>query len=202
MNWITPIILKGDYCTLVPLSLAHHDDLVIATQDGELSKLWYAIVPNSAEMKEEIERRLLWQKEGKMLPFAVINNKTQIIVGMTSYCQIDNTNRRLDIGFTWYAKSQQKTALNTTCKLMLLTYAFETLSCIAVGFRVDTLNLPSQKAVERLGARYEGTIRNYCVLRDGHIRDMLFYSILPHEWPRIKSHLNNLINMHKGAISG
>ncbi|SRR3989339_583158 len=197
MSWVSPVTLSSDYCTLVPLSLKHHDDLVLAVQDGDLSKLWYAIIPKPDEVKEDIERRLLLQSEGKMFPFAVINNRTQKAVGVTSYCNVDSVNHRLDIGWTWYAKSQQRTALNTTCKLLLLKHAFETLACIAVGFRVDNLNRPSQKAVERLGARYEGTIRNYCVLRDGNIRDMLFYSILPHEWPRIKSHLTNLMHMHK-----
>lgn len=196
MEWAKPVTLKSNFCTLEPLSHDHHDSLVKALQDGDLSKLWYAVVPKENEMRAEIENRLLRQLKGEMIPFTVINNETKKIAGMTSYCNIDSTNRRLDIGWTWYAKSQQRTALNTTCKLLLLEHAFETLNCIAVGFRVDNLNFPSQKAVERLGAKYEGTMRNHSVLRDGHIRDMLFYSILPNEWPRIKSHLKNLISRY------
>jgi N-acetyltransferase len=128
------------------------------------------------------------------MPFIVIHRQTQQIAGMTTYCQIDNVNKRLDIGFTWYAKSHQRTSLNTHCKLLLLTHAFEKLDAIAVGFRVDFLNHVSCRAVERLGAKLEGVIRNYAVMPDGNIRDMCFYSILPYEWPRVKAHLHGLLN--------
>ena len=194
MKWLEPLILSNDYYTLEPLSHQHHDALVEATKDGELWRIRYAQIPSPEEMRQEITRRLeLWEKE-VMLPFTVINNRIKKVVGMTTYCWIDNVNRRLDIGWTWYSKSQQRTALNTICKSMLLTHAFEKLNCIAVGFRVDALNQPSRTAVERLGAKLEGIIRNYSLLRDGNIRDMCYYSILPHEWPNVKAHLNWLLS--------
>lgn len=188
--WPEPLTLSGDYCTLEPLSLDHHDDLTEAVRDGELWNLFYAAIPKPDEMKNEISRRLMLQEKGSMVPFAVIHNKTQQAIGMTTYCQIDSVNRRLDIGFTWYAKSHQRTAINTEAKIMLLTHAFEILNCIAVGFRVDSLNRRSQCAVERLGAKLEGVVRNYSILPNGNIRDMNFYSILPHEWPHVKANLN------------
>ena len=194
MSWPEPLTLRGNYCTLEPLSHDHHDALVEAVKDGELWNLWYAFVPKPDEMKEEISRRLELQTKGSMLPFAVINNKTQQVVGMTTYCETNSVNRRLDIGWTWYAKSQQRTALNTECKLMLLTHAFEKLNCIAVGFRVDSLNRQSRNAVERLGAKLEGVVRNYSLLPNGNVRDMCFYSILPHEWPNVKANLSWLMN--------
>ena len=192
MLWLEQVTLQGDYCILKPLLLEHHDALVEAVKDGDVWNLHYAMVPKPQDMKKEINRRLELQAKGLMLPFVVIHKETQKIIGMTCYCQIDAPNRRLDIGFTWYAKSYQKTAVNTDCKYLLLTYAFEKLNVIAVGFRVDYLNRPSQKAVERIGAKLEGLIRNYAIMPNGTIRDMYFYSILPHEWPRIKSHLEAL----------
>lgn len=194
MLWLEPLTLCGKNCTLEPLLHEHQDDLIEAVKDGELWNLWYAAIPKANEMHEEITKRLALQVAGEMLPFSVVDNKTRKVIGMTSYCRIDSTNKRLDIGFTWYAKSYQKTALNTEAKLMLLTHAFEELNCIAVGFRVDSLNRESQRAVERLGAKLEGVIRNYSVLPSGHARDMCFYSILPHEWPNVKVNLNYLLN--------
>jgi RimJ/RimL family protein N-acetyltransferase len=194
MNWLNPITLKGKHATLVPLSKEHTNDLIEAVNDGELWKLWYAMVPSPENMTNEINRRVVLQSNGLMLPFSVVDNTTQKMIGMTTYSQVDNTNKRFDIGFTWYAKSYQKTFINTECKLLLLTHAFETLKAIAVGFRVDYLNKPSQRAVERLGAKYEGMMRNYALMSDGSIRDMCLYSILPSEWPRIKSHLNHLLD--------
>lgn len=189
MSWLKPITLHSDYCTLVPLAYEHHDGLVEAVKDGELWQLGYALVASPEDMKKDIKRRLALFAEGTMLPFTVIHNQSQKIVGMTTYCQANESNRRLDIGFTWYAKSHWRTALNTECKRLLLAHAFETLNCIAVGFRVDTLNIRSQNAVKRLGAKLDGVIRNYSILPSGHTRDMCFFSILPHEWPRIKAHL-------------
>ena len=193
MAWPEPFLLKGEHATLEPLQQTHHDALIEAATEGALWDLSYAAVPHPKEMMHEINRRLELQKKGLMLPFVVVHNQSQKIVGMTSYAHTDGVNKRLDIGFTWYAKSHQRTALNTECKLMLLAHAFEQLHCIAVGFRVDYLNRPSRQAVERLGAKYEGMMRNYAVMSNGHVRDMCFYSILPHEWPRIKSHLASLL---------
>ncbi len=200
MAWPEPTILENDYCLLEPLKYDHHDALVEAVKDGELWNIHYALVPTPQEMKNEIANRLDLQKQGLMLPFTVIHKKTKKVVGMTSYCRIDNMNKRLDIGYTWYAKSHQKTALNTECKLTLLRHAFEKLNCIAVGFRIDFLNQPSRKAVERLGAKFEGVVRNYSIMPNGNTRDMCFYSILPHEWLHIKTHLRSLLDRSDVAI--
>ncbi len=192
--WINKIQLKGKNCTLMPLELGHHDALVEAVNDGEIWKSYFALVPSPAEMKQEISRRLNLQKKGEMVPFIVVDNKTQKIVGMTTYCWLEPHNRRLGIGWTWYSKSAQQTAINTECKLLLLTYAFEKLNCIYVGFRVHRLNKPSQKAVERLGAQNDGIIRNYAIMPNGDFIDMIFYSILCSEWRSIKTHINWLLN--------
>ena len=128
-----------------------------------------------------------------MIPFTVLDAKTQRMVGMTTYTSVDLLNQRLNIGWTWYAKSAQKTGINTECKYLLLKHALKKLHCIAVGFRVDALNFNSQRAVQRLGAKFEGTLRNFSRLADGNLRDMHFYSVLPHEWPQIKAHIEGLM---------
>lgn len=197
MSWLEPLTLHNDYCTLEPLSHRHHDGLVEATQDGELWNIHYERVPKPAEMSAEIDRRLETQQQGTMLPFVVIPNHTKKPVGMTTYCRIDAINKRVDIGWTWYAKSHQRTALNTVCKQLLLTHAFETLNCIAVNFRVDVLNQPSRRAVERLGAKFEAIMRNHSILPNGNMQDMCLYSILPHEWPQVKMHLAWLLGQHR-----
>ena len=194
MAWLKPIILKGEHATLEPLSYNHYDELVDAAKDGELWNLWYTPVPKPSEMEKEISRRLERQEEGKMLPFVVINNQTGKVVGMTTYCHFDSSNKRLGIGWTWYAKSQQRTAINTECKQLLLTYAFEELKCIAVVFYVNYLNQQSRKAVERLGAKLDGIIRNHSIMQDGVIWDMCLYSILPNEWLGVKTNLKWLLD--------
>ncbi len=196
MPWSEQLTLLGNHCTLKPLHLDHLNPLIEAVSDGELWKIKYALVPHPDTMENEIKHRLALHDKNEMMPFTVFDNKTQKIVGMTSFARIDQENKRLDIGFTWYAKSHQRTALNTECKLVLLTHAFEQLNCIAVGFRVDFLNQASRMAVERLGAKLEGIIRNYGVMPNGHTRDMCFYSILPHEWPNVKSHLHYLLEKY------
>ncbi len=201
MPWIEPVTLSNDYCTLEPLQRRHHHALIVATQNGDVWKTQHTLVPAPQNMSKEIDRRLALQTNGLMIPFVVIHNQTQQIAGMTTYCQIDSVNKRLDIGFTWYAKSHQRTPLNTQCKLLLLNHAFEKLDCIAVGFRVDFLNQVSRRAVERLGAKFEGLIRNYAVMPDGNIRDMCLYSILPYEWPRVKAHLSGLLSNSEGSQS-
>jgi len=196
MPWLQPLTLHNNYCSLEPLSHTHLEGLIEATKDGELWKIHYARVPSPTEMAAQIQHRLEAQQQGTMLPFAVISHLTNKPVGMTSYCRTEQVNKRVDIGWTWYAKSHQRTALNTICKQLLLTYAFETLNCNAVGFRVDVLNKPSQNAVQRLGAKFEGIIRNHPVLPNGNIQDMCLYSILPHEWPAVKTHLAWLLSQH------
>jgi len=147
------------------------------------------VIPLPDGMKAEIERRLALQVEGKMLPFTVLDANGGV-VGMTTYMNVDAPNRRLEIGSTWYRKSVQRTALNTECKLLLLTHAFETLDCIAVEFRTHVLNSQSRRGIERLGAKYDGMLRNHAIMPNGSIRDTVVYSIVAGEWPMVKSNLN------------
>ncbi len=178
MPWPEPITLRGTHAILEPLSLAHHDDLADAVQDGELWKLWYTTVPEPAKMKDEIERRLDRQSKGGMLPFAVRDTRTGKVVGMTSYWNVDEPHRRVEIGGTWYRKSMQRTALNTECKLLLLTHAFESLDCVCVELRTHFFNHASRRAIERLGAKLDGILRNNQILANGTIRDTCVYSII------------------------
>lgn len=190
MPWPEPITLRGTHAILEPLSPAHHHDLVEAMQDGELWKLWYTVIPEPAKMRAEIDRRLDLQAKGTMLPFAVIDAHNSKVVGMTTYMNIDAPNRRVEIGSTWYRKSVQRTALNTECKLLLLTHAFETLDCICVELRTHFFNHASRRAIERLGAKLDGILRSNQILPSGNIRDSCVYTIIAGEWPTVKAHLS------------
>jgi len=186
---LSPVTLKGRHARLVPLSLDHHDALAEAVRDGELWKLWYTSIPAPEGMKAEVARRLSLQAEGRMLPFTVLDASGRII-GMTTYMNVDASNRRLEIGSTWYRASAQRSPLNTECKRMLLAHAFETLDCIAVEFRTHILNTQSRRAIERLGAKLDGILRRHMIQPDGTIRDSVVYSITAEEWPMVKSHLD------------
>lgn len=188
MPWPKPVTLRGRHATLEPLARAHCEALQAAACDGELWRLWYTSVPSPEGMAAEIERRLDLQAKGSMLPFAVLD-AGGAAVGMTTFMHIDSVHRRVEIGSTWYAQRVQRTALNTECKLMLLTHAFETLDCIAVEFRTSALNHQSRRAIERLGAKLDGVLRNHQRHRDGTLRDTCVYSILLSEWPTVKAHL-------------
>jgi RimJ/RimL family protein N-acetyltransferase len=190
---LQPTTLTGDHVHLVPLSLEHHDALISAVSDGDLWKLWYTSAPAPDKMHAEIDRRLALQKSGSMLPFTVIDPLTGNIVGMTTYMNIDATNRRVEIGSTWYAKRVQRTALNTEAKLLLLTHAFQSLNCIAVELRTHFMNQQSRRAIERLGAKLDGILRNHSFVANGTIRDTCVYSIIAPEWPSVQSHLEWLI---------
>jgi N-acetyltransferase len=189
MPWPEPVTLRGINAILEPLAHAHHDDLVEAVRDGELWKLWFTVVPEPSQMKAEIDRRLDRQAKGGLLPFAVRDARSEKIVGMTSYWNVDQAHRRVEIGGTWYRKSMQRTQLNTECKLLLLTHAFETLNCICVELRTHFFNQPSRRAIERLGAKLDGVLRNNQVLPDGTFRDSCVYSIIVSEWPVVKTNL-------------
>jgi len=194
MPWLTPVTLRASRATLVPLSQAHRDDLAEATRDGELWKLWYTRVPSPEQMAGEIDRRLGLQAAGSMLPFAVIDTPTGRAVGMTTYMNVDSVNRRVEIGATWYRKSVQRTELNTQCKLLLLTHAFQTLHCIAVELRTHFFNFQSRAAIERLGARLDGVLRNHQLSDNGTIRDTCVYSIIASEWPTVEAHLRSKLS--------
>jgi RimJ/RimL family protein N-acetyltransferase len=189
MPWIAPVTLRSPRVTLEPLDLRHCDDLIEAVKDGALWTLWYTSIPEPEAMRAEIDRRLALQAAGAMLPFAVIDNTTGRAVGMTTYMNIDSVNRRLEIGSTWYRKSVQRTALNTQCKLLLLTHAFEALSCIAVEFRTHAFNHDSRRGIERLGAKLDGILRSHQIASNGTLRDTYVYSIIASEWPTVKSNL-------------
>jgi N-acetyltransferase len=188
MPWLEPVTLSGPQARLEPLTPDHADDLTAAVKDGELWKLWYTAIPAPEKMQAEIARRLALQTSGAMLPFTVRDADGKI-AGMTTYMNVDATNRRVEIGSTWYAKWVQRTGLNTQCKLLLLQHAFETLDCIAVEFRTHFFNQQSRRAIERLGAKLDGIMRNHQIAPNGTLRDTVVYSILPNEWPTVKAHL-------------
>lgn len=194
MPWLEPVTLRGKHAILEPLSQNHHDDLVEAVQDGELWKLWYTVIPDPTQMKAEISRRLERQSKGGMLPFAVRDADTAKVVGMTSYWNVEEAHRRVEIGGTWYRKSTQRTPLNTECKLLLLRHAFETLNCICVELRTHFFNLASRRAIERVGGKLDGILRNNQVLPNGTIRDTCAYSIIVSEWPVVKTNLEWQMN--------
>jgi RimJ/RimL family protein N-acetyltransferase len=195
-----PVVLHGRHVRLEPLAPHHHDDLVEAVHDGELWQLWYTSVPPPEHMAAEIERRLGLHEKGSMLPFAVIALDGALAgkaVGMTTYMNIDAANRRLEIGSTWYRQAVQRTALNTECKRLLLGRAFDELGCIAVEFRTHWFNHASRRAIERLGAKLDGVLRNHQIIQHprarGTLRDTCVYSIIASEWPTVRAHLDHLL---------
>jgi RimJ/RimL family protein N-acetyltransferase len=192
--WIASTSLSGQHVQLVPLSHLHHDDLVQAVRDGELWNHWYTTIPTPEGMTAEITRRLDLQTKGSMCPFTVIDPATGQAVGMTTYMNIDAANRRVEIGSTWYRKSVQRTPLNTEAKRLLLTHAFEQLKCIAVEFRTHFFNQQSRRAIERLGAKFDGVLRSHQInphpLAVGALRDTCVYSIIASEWPNVCAHLD------------
>lgn len=190
MTWLEPVTLRSASVTLEPLAQRHCDDLAVAVQDGELWKLWYTSIPAPEKVPAEIDRRLGLQAAGSMLPFAVIDNDGGKAVGMTTYMNVDAANKRVEIGSTWYRKAAQRTGLNTHCKLLLLTHAFETLGTIAVEFRTHFFNHQSRRGIERLGAKLDGILRSHQVAPNGTLRDTCVYSIIAAEWPTVKAHLD------------
>ena len=189
MAEIAPRTLSGRHVALCPLERQHHDDLVDAVKDGELWRLWYTSLPTPEGMAAEIDRRLTLQSTGVMLPFAVVAPDTGRVVGMTTYMNIDAATPRLEIGSTWVARRVQRTALNTEAKLLLLSHAFDTLGCLAVEFRTHFHNQQSRRAIERLGAKLDGVLRQHMRLPDGSLRDTCVYSIIASEWPTVRAGL-------------
>lgn len=196
--WISPVSLNDEQVTLQPLNVDHLHDLQICSDEGELWKLWYTTIPTSSGMKEEIDRRLSLRENGSMVPFTVMDNASGRAVGMTTYMNVDSANRRLEIGSTWYAKFVQRTGVNTRSKLLLLDHAFEKLNCNAVEFRTHFFNQQSRTAIERLGAKLDGTLRNHMIMANGTLRDTCVYSILSGEWPTVKAHLTHQISKYEG----
>jgi len=185
----TPVTLQGRHVKLEPLTLAHAPALVRAVQDGELWRLWYTAIPTPDRMVAEIERRLGLLASGSMLPWAVLDPSGNA-VGMTTYMNVDASHQRVEIGSTWYARSVQRTPLNTEAKRLLLAHAFESLDCIAVEFRTHRFNTQSRRAIERLGAQLDGILRNHQRASNGTLRDTAVYSITADEWPTVRGHLD------------
>ncbi len=188
MAWLEPVTLEGPHARLEPLEASHRDGMIEAVKDGELWNLWYTSIPPPERMDAEIARRLGLQTAGAMLPFTV-RDAAGKIAGMTSYMNVDAANRRVEIGSTWYAARVQRTPLNTQCKLLLLAHAFDKLDCIAVEFRTHFFNQQSRRGIERLGAKYDGIIRNHQIAPNGTLRDTVVYSIIASEWPTVRAHL-------------
>src|SRR4051812_15666961 len=184
-----PITLEGNGVRLEPLTPDHRDGLAAAVTDGRLWELWFTVVPSPDTIPAYIETALANQKAGVMMPWAVRDLATGAIVGSTRYHDIVREIDRVEIGFTWYGARWQRTHINTACKLLLLSHAFDSLGCKVVGLRTDNFNFASQKAIEALGAKKDGVIRHHLARRDGSARDSVVYSILAHEWPDVKRHL-------------
>ena len=181
--------LEGHGVRLEPLAREHHDALEAAAADGKLWELWFTSVPEPGATMAYIDNAIQGKVAGHMLPFAVRELASGTIIGSTRYHDIVAAADRVEIGWTWYAKRWQKTHVNTACKLLLMTHAFEALGCRVVGLRTDNFNFASQRAIAALGAKLDGVIRHHWTRRDGTVRDTHLYSILAHEWPDVKRHL-------------
>lgn len=192
--WLKPTVLENQWARLEPLVMEHQDGLLEALADGEAWKLWYTWVPSPDQLRIEIAKRLEHQRKEEWLPFAVIDRATGKVAGMTNFMHADTVHKRVEIGGTWYANRYQRTPLNTACKHLLLSHAFEQLGCIAVELRTHFFNRQSRAAIERLGAKLDGILRNHARSRDGMLRDTCVYSILPSEWPTVKTNLEYLLS--------
>jgi RimJ/RimL family protein N-acetyltransferase len=194
MAFVEPVKLKARGIELVPLALEHESGLRAAAQDGELWKIRVTSVPEPEQTRQYIEDALAMRAAGNRFAFAVTDADTGTVLGCTSYHDIVAAVNRVEIGWTWYAKRCQRTHVNTTAKLLLLTHAFETLGCHVVGWRTDNFNFASQNAIERLGAKKDGVLRGHGLRRDGTIRDTVMYSLRSGEWPEVKAQLLYLLD--------
>jgi RimJ/RimL family protein N-acetyltransferase len=194
---VRPITLEGGGIRLEPLTDDHHDGLVAAASDGRLWELWFTVVPSPEGMRTYLADALKGQRDGHMLPWAVRDVASGEILGSTRYHDIAPAIDRVEIGYTWYALSRQRTHVNTTCKRLLLGHAFDTLGCKVVGLRTDRFNVRSQRAIEALGARKDGVIRHFAMRRDGSARDTVMYSIVAAEWPDVRRNLEWRLAHHQ-----
>lgn len=196
MAFVEPLTLRANGLALVPLALDHEQGLRAAAADGELWKLRITSVPEPGQTRAYIETALQMRAEGHRFAFAVIDEASGRVLGSTSYHDILPAVKRVEIGYTWYAQSVQRTHVNTTCKLLMMGHAFDTLGCHVVGWRTDNYNFASQRAIERLGAKKDGVIRGHALRRDGTIRDTVMYSLRSGEWPEAKAQLLYLRDLH------
>ncbi len=194
MAFVEPVILSARGITLLPLALEHEAGLRLAAADGELWNIRVTSVPEPENTRKYIEDALAMREAGNRFAFAVTETATGKVLGCSSYHDIVPAVKRVEIGWTWYAKSSQRSHVNTTSKLLLLTHAFETLGCHVVGWRTDNFNFASQAAIERLGAKKDGVIRGHALRRDGTIRDTVMYSLRSGEWPEVKAQLLYLLD--------
>ena len=194
MSFVQPVTLAARGIELVPLALTHEAGLRAAAADGELWNLRITSVPEPEQTRSYIENALAARQDGNRFAFAVTDQSSGTVLGSSSFHDILPTVKRVEIGYTWYAARCQRTHVNTTCKLLMLTHAFETLDCNVVGWRTDNFNHASQRAIERLGARKDGVIRGHALRRDGTIRDTVMYSLRSGEWPEVKAQLLYLLD--------
>ena len=198
MAFVAPVELSLRGVKLVPLDLSHEAGLAAAAADGELWTLRVTSVPAPAETRSYIEAALKMREDGNRFAFAVTDEASGEVLGSTSYHDILAAVKRVEVGYTWYAKRCQRTHINTTCKLLMLQHAFDTLGCHVVGWRTDNFNFASQAAIERLGAKKDGVIRGHAMRRDGTIRDTVMYSLRSGEWPEVKAQLLYLLDKPRG----
>ena len=200
---VQPVVLEGGGVRLEPLADEHHEGLGAAAADGRLWEQWFISVPPPEGMRAYVAAALQGQREGRMLPWVVRDLASGAIIGTTRYHDIAAALDRVEIGYTFYARSRQRTHVNTTCKLLLMRHAFETLRCKVVGLRTDNFNFRSQRAIEALGAKKDGVIRHFSLRRDGTVRDTVMYSILATEWPDVRRYLElRLLRHAQGSSAG
>jgi len=192
--FVEPVTLSARGVTLVPLSLEHEDGLRAAAADGELWNIRVTSVPEPHQTRQYINDALAMRAAGNRFAFAVTESATGTVLGSTSYHDILPAVQRVEIGYTWYARRCQRTHVNTTCKLLMMSHAFDTLGCQVVGWRTDNFNFASQAAIERLGAKKDGVIRGHALRRDGTIRDTVMYSLRAGEWPEVRAQLLYLLD--------
>ena len=199
MAFVQPVTLRSNGLRLEPLALAHEDGLAAAAADGQLWRLRVTSVPEPQETRAYIETALQMREQGNRFAFAVIDEASERVLGSTSFHDIIAAVRRVEIGYTWYARSVQRSHVNTTAKLLMLGHAFDQLGCHVVGWRTDNFNFASQRAIERLGAKKDGVIRGHALRRDGSIRDTVMYSLRAGEWPESRAHLLSKLELHAQA---
>ena len=196
MSFVQPLVMRHNGVRLEPLALWHEDGLRAAAADGELWKLRITSVPEPHETRAYIETALQMRADGNRFAFAVVDDATGTVLGTTSYHDILPAVKRVEIGWTWYRKSVQRSHVNTTAKLLMMGHAFDQLGCNVVGWRTDNYNFASQRAIERLGAKKDGVIRGHALRRDGTIRDTVMYSMRSGEWPEARAQLLYLLERH------
>jgi RimJ/RimL family protein N-acetyltransferase len=199
MSFVQPLVMRHNGVRLEPLALSHEDGLRAAAADGELWKLRITSVPEPHETRAYIETALQMRADGNRFAFAVVDDATGTVLGTTSYHDILPAVKRVEIGWTWYRKSVQRSHVNTIAKLLMMGHAFDQLGCNVVGWRTDNYNFASQRAIERLGAKKDGVIRGHALRRDGTIRDTVMYSMRAGEWPEARAQLLYLLELHAHA---